>query len=94
MWGGGTGVTAYIEVYKDVRKIWGGFLDSSYKYGYGILTNIINKHLKIVIFRLKIIDLGLNLAKIINMGLKSSVHDYKNGSCFGGFSCIPLPTHL
>ena len=24
-WGGG--VTAYIEVYRDVRKIWGGFFD-------------------------------------------------------------------
>ena len=44
--------------YSDVRKIRGGFFDASYKYGCGILANIINMDLKIVIFRFKSIDLG------------------------------------
>ena len=51
-------LTTYIEVYGNGRKIWGGFFDSHYKYGCGILANIINTDLKIVIFRLKIIDVG------------------------------------
>ena len=49
------GVTAYTEVYRDVRKIRGESFDSNYKYGYGILAQIINMDLKIVIFRLKLI---------------------------------------
>ena len=32
----GWGVIAYILVYRDVRKIWGGFFDSDYEYGCGI----------------------------------------------------------
>ena len=48
----------YIVVYKDVRKIWGGFFDSDHKYGCGILVNIINMGRKFVIFRLKNIDSG------------------------------------
>ena len=52
------GVTAYIELYWYVGKIWGGFFDSNYEYGCIILAKIINMGLKIVIFRLKNIDLG------------------------------------
>ena len=52
-------VIAYIVVYRDVRKIWGGFFDSNYKlYGCGILANIITMDLKFMIFRLKNIDMG------------------------------------
>ena len=50
-----------------MRKIWDGVFDSHDKYGCGILTKYINNGHKIVIFRLKIIDLGAKLAKIINM---------------------------
>ena len=46
---GGGGVTAYIVVYRDVRKIWGGFFDLNYKYGCGSLAKIIIIGLKIVI---------------------------------------------
>ena len=76
------GVTAYI-VYRDVRKIWGGFLDSDYKYECGILANNYEYESKtIVIFRLKrkkkkkkyiyiyIYIYVQNLTKIINVGLK------------------------
>ena len=54
-----SGVTAYIVVYRDARKIWGGFFDSNYKYGCGILAKIINMGLKFVILKLKSIDLGV-----------------------------------
>ena len=53
-----------------MRKIWDGVFDSHDKYGCGILTKYINNGHKIVIFRLKIIDLGAKLAKIINMAPK------------------------
>ena len=60
------GVSAYIEVHRDVRKVWGF---SNYKYGCDILakkkkkkkkTMKIKKYmkLKIMIFGLKIIDFG------------------------------------
>ena len=39
-------VTAFIVVYKDVRKILGGFFDSNYKYGCVMLTKMINIDLK------------------------------------------------
>ena len=45
-------------VYRDVRELWGGFCDSSYRYWCGILAKIIKMDLKFVIFRLKNIDLG------------------------------------
>ena len=34
--GGLGGVTNYIEICRDVRKIWDGFFDSNHKYGCGI----------------------------------------------------------
>ena len=49
---------AYIEVYTDVRKIWGGFFDSDYKYGCGILSKFKNMAIQILIFKLKNVDLG------------------------------------
>ena len=57
------GQLAYMVVYMDVRKIWGGFFDSNYKYGCDILAKIINMDLKIVIFTLKNIDLGAKFGK-------------------------------
>ena len=52
-------VNAYIHIVvnRDVRKIWDGFFDSDYKYGCGILANIINMAMKIVNFKLENIDL-------------------------------------
>ena len=44
-------------VYRDVRKIWSGFFDLDNKYGRGILAKNINTSVKIVIFKLKNIDL-------------------------------------
>ena len=58
-------------------KYGAGSFDSNYKYGYNIGS--------------KIYIWVLNLAEIINMGLKLFFQDYKNGSCFGGFSGTPLP---
>ena len=53
--GGGGGCNfAYIMVYRNVRKIWGGFFDSNYKYRFGILAKIINMGFKIGIFGVKI----------------------------------------
>ena len=66
-------VTAYIVVYRDVWKIWGGFLDSNCKYGCGILAKIINMNPIFAIFRLKKYIWVLNLTEIINMGLKFSL---------------------
>ena len=62
-------MTAYIVVYGDVRKIWGGFFDSNYKHACGMLAKNINMDLKIVIFRLEHLDLDAK-GKIINMDLK------------------------
>ena len=53
----------YSDIYSDLWKRWGGFYDLNYTYGRGILAKIINMGLKIVIFRLKNIDLGAKFGK-------------------------------
>ena len=48
----------------------GWVFDSNYKYGCGALANIINMDLKIVIFRLRNIDLGAKFGKKYKYGPK------------------------
>ena len=59
--GRGEGNCLYKGIYIYVRKILGGFFDSNYKYGCGILANIINMDIRMVIFRLKNIDVVAKL---------------------------------
>ena len=47
-------ITTNIEVYRDLRKIWGAFLDSNYEYEGDILAKIISMDRKTEI----LIDLG------------------------------------
>ena len=70
---GGGGVTAYIVVYRDVRKIWVGFLDSNYKMGVACILAKIYKHVSLILYfeTLKYrFGCQILLLKIINMGLK------------------------
>ena len=57
-------------VYNGVRKLWGGFFDSNYQYGFGILAKIINMDLKIAILWPKYIYLGAKFDKNYKYGPK------------------------